>query len=144
MPRLDVDLTLTALGIGLMAFGLYVHFGKWKDWYWKTRGGVYGYVPLGLMLVVESNYKRLIPDAPRYVSLTVLALLALLAIYLTIKQPDWVKPNWVRWLESQPKRVRQAMQEDALLDKNWTQHTTSQEAVELWAKELKKGIKTKS
>lgn len=144
MPRLDIDLTLTALGIGLMAFGFYVHFGKWKDWYWKTRGGIYGYVPLGLMLVVESNYMRVIPNAPRYVSLAVLLLLAAVVIYLTIKQPEWVKPNWVRWLESQPKRVRQAMQEDALLDKNWAQHTTSQEAVELWAKELKKGIKTKS
>ena len=144
MPRLDTDLTLTILGLGLMAFGFYVHFGKWKDWYWKTRGGIYGYVPLGLMLVVESNYKRFIPDAPRYVSLAILVLLAALAVYLKIKQPEWVKPNWVRWLDSQPKRVHQAMQEDALSDKAWPRHTISPEAVQLWAKELKKGIKSKS
>ena len=144
MPRLDTDLMLTALGIGLMVFGLYVHFGSWKEWYWKTRGGIYGYVPLGLMLVVESNYKRVIPDAPRYISLAILLLLAAFAVYLKIKQPDWAKPKWVRWLDNQPKSVRQAMQADALLDKNWSQHTTSPEAIALWAKELKKGIKTKS
>jgi len=144
MPRLDADLILTILGIGLMIFGLYVHFGTWKDWYWKTRGGIYGYVPLGLMLVVESNYIRVIPDAPRYVSLTILGLLAALAIYLKVKTPEWAKPDWVRWLESQPTHVRQAMQKDALSDKNWARHTTSLAAVELWAKELKKGNKNKS
>jgi len=144
MPRLDVDLTLTAIGIGLIAFGFYVRFGKWKEWYWKTRGGVYGYVPLGLMLVVESNYMRVIPNAPRFVSLGILVLLAACAFYLIIKQPEWVKPKWVHWLDNQPKRVRQAMQEDAQLDKNWSQHTNSPDAVELWAKELKKGMKTKN
>jgi hypothetical protein len=144
MPPLDADLMLTALGIGLTAFGIYVHFGKWKEWYWKTNGGIYGYVPLGLMLVVESNYKRVIPNAPRYVSVAILVLLAVLAIYLKIKQPEWVKPKWVRWLDGQPKRVRQAMQADVLLDKNWAQHTNSQEAVELWVKELKKNIKVKN
>lgn len=144
MPRLDIDLTLTVLGIGLMVFGLYVHFGKWKDWFWKTRGGIYGYVPLGLMLVVESNYKRVIPDAPRFISLAILLLLAALAIYLKVKTPEWAKPNWVRWLEAQPNKIRQAMQAEALIDKNWSQHTTSPEAVELWAKALKKGIKIKS
>lgn len=144
MPRLDADLTLTILGIGLMIFGLYVHFGKWKNWYWKTQWGTYGYVPLGLMLVVESNYKRVIPDAPRYVSVAILIILAALVIYLKFKTPEWVKPNWVRWLEAQPKQVRQAMQKNALSDKNWSRHTTSLEAVELWAKELRKGNKSKS
>lgn len=144
MPAIDVDLALTFLGLALLAFGLYIHVGKWKEWYWKTRGGVYGYVPLGLMLIVESNYKRVIPDAPRFISLAILGLLAILALYLTIKQPAWVKPNWVRWVESQPKRIRLAMQADALVDRNWSQHTSSQEAVELWAKELKKGMKTKN
>jgi len=143
MPRLDIDLTLTALGIGLMVFGLYVHFGKWKEWYWKTSGGIYGYVPLGLMLIVESNYKRVIPNAPRYVSLAILVVLAALAIYLKVKTPEWVKPKWVRWLDSQPKQVHQAMQADALSDKKWSRHATSVEAVELWAKELKRKIKTK-
>ncbi|HSN93909.1 MAG TPA: hypothetical protein VLR89_02480 [Anaerolineaceae bacterium] len=144
MAGLDTDLALTVLGVALMAFGFYVHFGSWKEWYWKTRGGIYGYVPLGLMLVVESNYKRVIPDAPRYVSLAILLLLAAFAVYLKIKQPEWAKPKWVRWLDSQPKAVRQAMQKDALLDKNWSRHTNSVEAVELWVKELKKGNKTKS
>jgi hypothetical protein len=143
MPGLDADLLLSALGLGFIAYGLYVHFGSWKDWYWKTRGGMYGYIPLGLMLLFEANYKRLIPNAPRYISIVVLVLLALVVLYLTIKQPNWIKPNWVRWLENQPKRIRQAMQEDAQLDKDWARHVTDPEAVALWAKELSKGIKTK-
>jgi hypothetical protein len=144
MPGLDTDLLLSAIGLGLIAYGLYVRFGSWKDWYWKTRGGMYGYIPLGLMLLFEANYIQFIPNAPRYISIVVLVLLALVVLYLTIKQPYWIKPNWVRWLENQPKRIQQAMQEDAQLDKNWSRHTNSAEAVELWAKELKKGIKTKN
>lgn len=144
MPALDADLLLTLLGIALISFGSYVQFGKWKDWYWKTRGGVYGYIPLGMTLIVESNYKRVIPNAPRFVSLALLALLAILAVYLTLKQPIWIKPKWVRWLDSQPKRIRLAMQADAQQDKNWTLHTESQAAVEDWARKLRKGIKNKN
>ncbi|MEA4811667.1 MAG: hypothetical protein VB108_03740 [Anaerolineaceae bacterium] len=138
MPSIDNDFALNMIGLGLVAFGLYIRFGNWKDWYWKTRGGMYGYIPLGLMMLAEANYKAVIPNAPRYVSISLMVALLLFALFLTLKQPKWIKPKWVNWIESQPKKVQQAMLVSAASDKNWSEHTASEAAIEAWVKELKK------
>jgi len=63
--------------------------------------------------------------------------LILLGVWWSLRPPAFIKPAWVRWVETHPKDVRQAMERAATDDPTWEQHVTSQEAVEAWARALK-------
>jgi hypothetical protein len=139
MFDIDPTLLLQAFGLIFLGVGMAARLGVWKKWYWRTKGSMYGYMPLGLMFLLYSFYEpvkeRLGTSFWMFQSL----FLVLIAIgaWLSLRPPAFIKPTWVRWVEAHPKDVRQAMERAATDDPTWEQHVTSPEAVDAWARTLK-------
>jgi len=135
----DPTLLLQAFGFIFLSLGVAARLGLWKKWYWRTKGAVYGYIPLGLLFLVYSfndlAKERLGPYL--WVYQVSIGILIILGVWLSFRPPEFVKPAWVRWVEAQPTQVLKAMEQDALDDPNWERHIISPEAVDLWANSLK-------
>ncbi len=136
MFPIDPRLLLQAFGLIFVGLGAAARLGLWKQWYWKSRGTVFGYIPLGALFLVYS-FNSLAVDrlGSRYFLFQALiGLLIVLGLWWSLRPPALVKPVWVRWLERHPKNVIQAMARAAEEDKDWEQHVVSQEAIDRWAK----------
>jgi hypothetical protein len=146
MFPLDTKLLLQAFGVVFFGIGMAARLGLWKRWYWKTRGTVYGYVPLGLLFLLYS-FEALAAErlGSRYVFFQgAVGLLIVLGLWWSLRPPAFVRPAWVRWVERHPRAVIQAMSTAAEEDEGWEQHVTSREAVDAWAKSLQRsGAKSK-
>ena len=59
-------------------------------------------------------------------------------LYLTIKKPRFIKPTWVPWVEKYPEKIIKAMTDNIKNNADWEKHTVSEEAVDQWAKSLKR------
>ena len=134
---MDIGSMLNLFGIGFIALGLVFRFGPKKDWYWKLKNGAYGYIPLGIMLLINANLEKLFPNLPENVDTFILLGFLAIIVLLSRNAPDFLKPEWARWIEAQPMEIQEKMREAALADPNWTRHVASPEAVEKWADSLK-------
>jgi hypothetical protein len=136
----DPELLLQVLGLAFIAVGLAVRMGLWKKWYWKTRGTVYGYIPLGLLFLIYS-FNDLAAErlGSRYFLFQVaIGLVIALGLWWSVRPPELIKPAWVRWVERHSQAVRLVMAQDADQDKEWERHVASPEAVDAWAKALQR------
>ena len=135
----DPTLLLQAFGFIFLSLGVAARLGLWKKWYWRTKGAVYSYVPLGLLFLVYSFNELAKARLGQYFWMyqALFGVLIVLGIWLSFRPPKFVKPAWVRWVEAQPAQVVKDMEQDALDDPNWERHVTSPEAVDTWAKSLK-------
>jgi len=127
-------------GAAFMAAGVAARLGLWKNWYWTTRGAVYGYVPLGLLFVVysfDSSAKERL-GSNFFLYQGAVALLVVLGVWWSLRPPGFVKPTWVHWLEEYPEAVRDAMAHAVKEREEWESHVTSRQAVDAWAKTLGK------
>jgi hypothetical protein len=116
-----------------------VRLGYWKGWYWRTRGGVYAYLPLGVVFFLYTYQVQAQARFGSYYFLFVggILLLALVCVWWSLRPPRFVQPAWVRWVEAYPKRVRDAMAKDVEQDTDWEKHVHTKEAVDAWARSLK-------
>jgi hypothetical protein len=138
MPDIDTDVLLRFVGYGFMVAWVLVRAGLWKGWYWRSRGGVYAYLPLGVVFVLYS-YRETIEAAlgANFTWFIVfMFLLGALCIWLSLRPPDVVKPAWVRWIDEHPSRIRKAMAEAVEEDDAWEEHVQSRQAVNRWAQSL--------
>jgi hypothetical protein len=127
-----------AFGAVFVALGVAARLGVWKSWYWRTRGSVYGYAPLGLAFLVYALRDRVVQalGGNLIVFQGVLALLVLLGLWWSMRAPAFVKPAWILWVEQHPKKAYEAMASAAIGGDDWEPKVASREAVEAWAKEL--------
>lgn len=133
----DPNLLLIAFGFAFIAIWLTMRLGRWKKWYWKSRGGVYGYLPLGFLFLLyafREQAAELLGDAFNPLSIAVFVLLGALAVWFSLRPPAFIKPAWIRWVEAHPKHVINAMRNAVEEEDNWEEHVLSQEAVNQWAK----------
>ena len=138
MPKFDDQTLLVLFGVVFLGMGLAARLGMWKAWYWRTRGGAYGYIPLGLLFIVYSLRPELTAlFGTELAFFVVFGLMLLVGVWWSFAPPDFMKPGWVRWVEDQPERVQEAMRERADGDTEWREHLESREAVEQWARRLK-------
>lgn len=138
MFDIDTEVVLRFVGYGFMITWVVVRAGLWKGWYWRTRGGVYAYLPLGLVFVLYS-YQEMIQAAlgSDFIWFIVfMFLLGVLCIWLSLRPPDFVKPAWVRWIDEHPSRIRKAMAAAVEEGETWEEHVQSQQAVNRWAQSL--------
>jgi hypothetical protein len=138
MLDIDTEVLLRFVGYGFMVAWVVVRGGLWKGWYWRTRGGVYAYLPLGVVFVLYS-YRETIQEAlgSNFTWFIVLMfLLGALCIWLSLRPPDLVKPAWVRWIDEHPSRIRKAMAEAVEEGEAWEEHVQSRQAVNRWAQSL--------
>src|SRR5512138_2239781 len=134
MLDIDPTLLLQAFGLIFLGVGMAARLGVWKKWYWRTKGSMYGYIPLGLMFLLYSFYEPVKERLGTTFWMFQSLFLVLIAIgaWLSLRPPAFIKPTWVRWVEAHPRDVRQAMERAAKDDPDWEQHVTSPEAVESW------------
>lgn len=136
----DPKLLLEALGLVFIGIGLAARLGLWKQWYWKTRGTIYGYIPLGLLFLVyafnDQAAERL--GSKYFLFEIAITLVIVIGLWWSFRPPDFVEPPWVRWVERHSQAVRLVMAQDADQDKAWERHVTNPEAVDAWAKALQR------
>jgi hypothetical protein len=73
--------------------------------------------------------------APAY--MVVMILLAITCLWWSLRPPAIIKPAWIRWVESHPKRVRNAMAEETEKLDDWQDRVATKETVDQWARKLK-------
>ncbi len=129
---------IRVLGIFFVLFGITVRMGYWKKLYWQSRGGIFGYVPLGLLFIWYSFYDALteVFANAAVIYYAVFGLLIMLVVFLSVKAPKWVKPVWINWVEKHPLKIRKYMAEEAKDNVEWENRVVNQESVDEWAKKL--------
>jgi hypothetical protein len=147
MFKFDPSLLLQAFGITFLGLGMAVRLGVWKKWYWKSRGTVYGYIPLGLVFLLyafEALAKERLGTSYWIYQVSFGAIIAI-GVWWTLRTPPFIKPTWVLWVEKHTPTVLKAMEAAAQEDPSWEKHVTSQQAVEAWVRTLDvKKLKSKS
>jgi len=134
----DQLVLLRLVGFGFVAMGLGARFGLWKKWYWRSRGGAYTYLPLGVLLFLYT-YTDLakVSLGPYYFLFwAAIFLLAVFCLWWTVRTPAFVKPTWVRWVDKHPKRVIEAMADEVEAGEEWEGYIESEAKVDQWAKRL--------
>jgi hypothetical protein len=100
----DTQLLLQAFGFIFIGIGVVARLGMWKQWYWRSKTSVYGYIPLGLIFLLVSYHdlaqERL--GLNFWIYQAGYAVPILLAVWWVARTPAFVKPNWVRWIEAYP------------------------------------------
>jgi hypothetical protein len=136
----SMDDLIRLLGIAFALAWLFVRLGYWKGWYWRSRGGVYAYLAFGAMLYLYTYHDRaqeiLGENALLYT--IIMILLAATCVWWSLRPPPIIKPAWIRWVEAHPKRIRRAMAEEAEELDDWQEKVKSKEAVDKWARSLKR------
>jgi len=147
MFGIDPQFLIQALGFAFIVAGVAARTGTWKNWYWRSRGAVYGYIPLGFLFLLYSFNAQAEERLGAYyvVYQGIGVLLLVLGVWWSLRPPAFVKPRWVRWIEEYPLKVRKAMQRAVENGDDWESHMTSREAVDAWVKTLRsKKRKSKS
>jgi hypothetical protein len=135
----DTNLVLKFIGTGFAIAWVFVRLGYWKGWYWRTRGGVYAYLPLGIVFILYT-YQNLAQEqlgSNYYLYFGGMILLALVCVWWSVKPPAIVQPTWIRWVEEHPRRVRTAMAAEVQAGEEWEEHVQSKESVDAWARRLR-------
>jgi hypothetical protein len=138
MFDIDTEVALRFIGFGFMVLWAIVRAGVWKGWYWRTRGGVYAYLPLGVIFVLYT-YRDVIEErlGPKYTWFIVfMFLLGAVCFWWSLRPPAIIQPAWVRWVEKHPSRIRKAMADAVEDDEDWEEHVQSRGAVNRWAQSL--------
>lgn len=142
MPNINTQDLLRLLGIGFAAAWIFVRVGYWKSWYWRSRGGPYAYLPLGVVFFLYTFQgiaeERL--GSSYFLYFGGMILLVLVCLWWSLRPPSFVQPAWVRWIEEHPKRVRDAMAKEVEKNEDWEAHVESKQAVEAWARALKRKL----
>lgn len=142
MTASQVQLLMQGFGIFFLAVGLAARLSVWKGWFWRQQRMVYGYIPLGLLFIIFSfNDQAKAWLGSNYLLFQILAgLMLVVGAWWSARPPRFVKPPWVHWVEAHPKRVVEAMIQAVKDGEEWGRKVESQEAVEAWARALKKKL----
>jgi len=126
------------LGHFFVMLGVTIRMGYLKKLYFASRGGIYGYIPMGLLFALYTYYEEVTAKNPGYINYYYAAFGVLLAftLYLSIAKPRFIKPTWTLWVEKFPAKVIKAMTEDVKNNPDWEKNTLSEETVNKWAKSL--------
>jgi len=134
------------IGILFLIGGMSMYSGFYKSW-WLNKstpitptGIAYGLFPASVIFFVMAYIGFFQP--PSSVKDNLLYFIGtpsiFLSIILTMIQPRWLKPQWLRWLEDNYQNTLSLLQEDAIKmgKRNWGQQVSTQEGLEEWAEEV--------
>ena len=132
-------LLITLFGLVFFGLGASARLGLWKGWYWRSKGSAYSYIPLSLAFFIflwrEQIDSFFGTDIVFY---AVFVLLLAVGTWWSLRPPTFIQPPWVKWVEAHPASVQEAMREEAKKSTEWRSHVESREALDQWAKSLKK------
>ena len=127
------------LGLFFTLFGIAIRLGYFKKMYFGSRGGIYGYIPMGLLFILYTYYESVAAVHSESVTYFYIAFgfLIVCVLYLSIRKPRWIKPKWTLWVEKYPKKVIDAMAEDVKNNPDeWEKNTIDEESIKKWAKRV--------
>jgi hypothetical protein len=137
---METDVLIVIMGGLFIVIGILVRFGLWKSWYWRSRGGAYAYVTMGMVFILYAGISRISEQGGiiYYLYIALFLLMIGLTVYFSLRPPAWMKPTWVTWIEKHPKSVVKAMKEAAQdSDFDWKERVVDEKSVDLWAKKFR-------
>jgi len=142
---IDPNFVIPLMGAAFIFFGIYIRLGNLKQVYWKSRRSSTGYIPLGLVFLAAGLYDSASrqPAVIFYLYVALFLVLIGLTFYCTARPPEFLKPNWVHWIEKHPKTVQKAMAAEVGDGNEWKQNVISESAVDAWAKQLSRKLPKK-
>ncbi len=143
--NIDLNYAIPALGIIFIFAGIFIRLGNLKQVYWKSSRSMVGYIPLGLLFIVAGLYNAASKQGSYvfYAYIGLLIIVVALTVYLAARPPNFLKPDWIRWIEKYPKAVQKAMAADVEANDQWKQNVASEAAVDAWAKQLSRKLPKK-
>jgi hypothetical protein len=151
----------TGILIGRIVFGLMGIFGVWeyirlrigknkklflmryRGDRWR-RGTSYGLPFVGTAFLVIAFVSELAVILPgRFVSFLFMGLI-ITAIIAAFWQPDWLKPNWWRWIEQNHADIIPLLQKDihpvpgGRDPRKWDEWVNTQQGLEEWVEEVRR------
>jgi hypothetical protein len=142
MTESQVQLLMQGFGIFFLSIGLAARLSVWRSWFWRQQRMVYGYIPLGLLFIVFSfNNQAKEGLGSNYIAFQVLAgLLLVIGGWWSARPPDFIKPQWVRWVEKHSKRVIEVMVQQVKDGEEWDSKIESEKTVDAWARAIRKKL----
>ncbi|MFZ0544042.1 MAG: hypothetical protein WAM60_01295 [Candidatus Promineifilaceae bacterium] len=137
------------IGLGFSGIALLLVSGD-KYWWWQKSnpvvptGIVFGAIPAAILSFLTAFLfffeASLTVETRQTLFIYAAWPLILLAIILTIWQPRWLKPKWLRWLEDHHKSILPLLWEEAHKEdyQKWRLHVESQEGLEKWVENVKR------
>lgn len=138
---------LVSLTIGLLALwiGLNVRLGKYKRWWLLESTPVVPIqtfivaIPIGIlfllfpMLIIVDN-----PSLRGEIALILIAPALIIIVLLSIWQPNWLLPKWLRWLTNNHQKILPTLRMEAksMGGRNWEKAVVTQEGLESWVAEV--------
>lgn len=129
---------IRALGIFFVLLAVAIRLGYLKRIYWRSKGGIYGYLPMGLLFLWYSYFDVVVEffNQKVFVYYIIFGLLILLTLLLSLRTPQWAKPDWVKWIEKYPAHIHKKMTDEAKNSSEWEIHVESEDGVAKWARKL--------
>ncbi len=145
--KIDPNYAVSLLGFLFIIAGIIIRLGNLKQVYWKSKRSmvVVGYIPLGFLFIIAGLYESASKQGSLvfYAYIALLAVVVILTLYTVTRPPNFLKPDWVRWVEKYPKAVQKAMADDVEVNEQWKQNVASEAAVDAWAKQLNRKLQKK-
>jgi hypothetical protein len=138
------------LGITFLVVGLRMIFSDDKFWWWSKSNPVvptsvvFAAFPAALLLFLLAfifYYQSYIPtEVKNNLVLFGGIPLLIISVALSIWQPLWLKPKWLRWLETHHGSVLALLQEEARKEEwsVWQNQVRTQEGLEEWVEEVRR------
>lgn len=154
MPKDVFWLTVGIFAFGLWAvyLGIMVRLGKWRSLLLyrgfpvlAPTGAFLIAIPMGLG-IIAIGFMMVFPDNKDLIGIPMLVF-SLSGVILSFWLPDWLLPDWFRWLIENYEHVLSEMFEEAwqMGLKEWEKETRTQAGLENWAKHVaeKRGLRSK-
>ncbi len=143
--NIDFTYVIPILGILFILAGILIRLGNLKQVYWRSSRSMVGYIPLGILFIVAGLYNTASSQGSLvfYAYIALLIIVVALTVYLAARPPNFLKPDWIRWIEKYPKAVQKAMAAEVEVNDQWKQNVASETAVDAWAKQLSRKLPKK-
>ncbi len=138
LTSLDSPLFFAALGVFFLTASVFGITGKWKRWYWTSRKSVYLYLPIGvLFLLATLGFWVKTGILSTVLQGAEIALLGI-AIWWVTSPPAFLKPAWIRTIESHPKSIYDAMAAAVKKGEEWHPKVQDPKSLDKWIRALEK------
>jgi hypothetical protein len=139
MYGISLTLILQLFGAFFILMGVAGLLSFYKNWYWQSRQSIYGYIPFGLIFVVSSFETQIRQQlgANGWLVIVIYVLLFALGVWGFVRPPQFIKPGWIRLIETQPQNVYDAMVKEVKAGVNWHQKVESPEALAEWIRTIR-------